>query len=557
MSNSNESRVYSLSSSCHHRSPSASSGSKKSHKRPRRNSFSSSPTHRSPSVSSKREKSCKRSRRSSSSSCHRSSSEFPRRKRSYERIRRDSISSPSQAKSIKLPPTDGLYEPPAKFRFVQINDQLNKMNASNLPIIISELFQYNIVRGRGLLVRAVIEAQIESPFNTPMYAALVSVINSKIPRIGELVVKRLIPSFHQSYLQNDKSSCLATRIFIAHLINQNVLLDIFAIEMLAHLLKNHSDDSVELAIEFIKECEQKLSQVYPRILDSYFSTLRDLLHESSLDTRILNMIELLFAIRIDQFKANPSIPFGLDLVDEDDQYKHSILLNDPCEPGPMLDMFQYDEQYQENEEKYKQSQRILDETNVNEDESRFSSSTDEEERQDNRIENENQQSIIDQTRRNVLKRTRRMFLTIELHYSADKCTHKLLKMNASTGREVLRCIRLTEEDTTSSSVVYIKYLFLQLVKSLGGLIELINRLTNPTLTEYFQGFFPRDNAKNAQFSINFFESISLHGLTNELRAFLTTNSTSTPPELAQLFIKEKEKEDEDDYENQGHTEALR
>ncbi|CAF4436062.1 unnamed protein product [Rotaria sp. Silwood2] len=44
---------------------------------------------------------------------------------------------------------------------------------------------------------------------------------------------------------------------------------------------------------------------------------------------------------------------------------------------------------------------------------------------------------------------------------------------------------------------------------------------------------------------------------NELRAFLTTNSTSTPPELAQLFIKEKEKEDEDDYENQGHTEALR
>ncbi|CAF3476515.1 unnamed protein product, partial [Rotaria sp. Silwood2] len=49
------------------------------------------------------------------------------------------------------------------------------MNASNLPIFINEIFQYNIVRGRGSLVRAVIEAQIESPFNTPMYAASVSV----------------------------------------------------------------------------------------------------------------------------------------------------------------------------------------------------------------------------------------------------------------------------------------------------------------------------------------------------------------------------------------------
>lgn len=44
--------------------------------------------------------------------------------------------------------------------------------------------------------------------------------------------------------------------------------------------------------------------------------------------------------------------------------------------------------------------------------------------------------------------------------------------------QVLRCIRLTEEDTTSSSRVYIKNLFLELAEFLG-LTKLNNRLTDP------------------------------------------------------------------------------
>lgn len=44
--------------------------------------------------------------------------------------------------------------------------------------------------------------------------------------------------------------------------------------------------------------------------------------------------------------------------------------------------------------------------------------------------------------------------------------------------QVFRCIRLTEEDTTSSSRVYIKNLFLELAEFLG-LTKLNNRLTDP------------------------------------------------------------------------------
>ncbi|CAF4906281.1 unnamed protein product, partial [Rotaria magnacalcarata] len=157
--------------------------------------------------------------------------------------------------------------------------------------------------------------------------------------------------------------------------------------MVARLLKNPTDDSVVLAIELMKECEQKLSQVYPRTLDSFFSKLGILLHQSSLDKPTLCMIQILFVVRAGYFNAYPPIPSGLDLVDEDDQFTHIIELDNPCEPILMLDVFQYDKQFEENEEKYRKIRRIiLDETSDNDEE-------------DDRMENENQQSLIDQMKK--------------------------------------------------------------------------------------------------------------------------------------------------------------
>ncbi|CAF1200519.1 unnamed protein product [Adineta steineri] len=572
----------------------------------------------------------------------------------------------SNATPAAPPRTGGLYMPPAKLRLLQasltnkqtpeyqriawealkktINGRVNKVNISNLPLIIRELFKDNIVRGRGLLARGIIQAQTASPFYTHVYAALVSVINTKFPQIGELIVKRLISSFRRTYQRNDKSNCLATTRFIAHLVNQNVLHEIVSLQMLVLLLENPSDDSVELAIGFIKECGQKLSQVSPRGLDSVFSTLRNLLHESSLDKRTQYMIEVLFAVRKDQFKANPAVQPGLDLVDENDQYTHMLTLDDPCEPEPMLDVFKYDEQYEENEEKYKEIRKtILDESSDDESSSGSSDSdddeddkkddADEEEQEVDPAEKEKQQTIIDQTETNLVTLRRTIYLTIQSSIGAEECAHKLLKMNLRPGQEmelcqmildscaqqrtyerffgllgqrfcllkkeyvecfekvfqdqyeivhrlenvklrnvakffahllvtdaiswgVLRCISLTEEDTTSSSRVYIKNLFLELCEFLG-LTKLNNRLTDPTLTEYFEGLFPRDNPKNTRFSINFFTSIGLGGLTDELREFLRVNPIPPPvaPPPAAISIKKEQNEDADDYKDKDRIQT--
>ncbi|KAF8403851.1 hypothetical protein HHK36_011957 [Tetracentron sinense] len=84
---------------------------------------------------------------------------------------------------------------------------------------------------------------------------------------------------------------------------------------------------------------------------------------------------------------------------------------------------------------------------------------------------------------------------------------------------VLAYIRLTEEDTTSSSRIFIKILFQELSEHLG--IRLLNeRLTDPTMQDSFDSIFPKDNPKNTRFAINFFTSIGLGGITENLREYL-------------------------------------
>lgn len=75
----------------------------------------------------------------------------------------------------------------------------------------------------------------------------------------------------------------------------------------------------------------------------------------------------------------------------------------------------------------------------------------------------------------------------------------------------LAYIRLTKEDTTSSSHISIKILLQELAKQLG--ILLLNDLT---MQESFDSISPKDNPKNSQFAINFFTSIGLRGITESL-----------------------------------------
>jgi pre-mRNA-splicing factor CWC22 len=64
-----------------------------------------------------------------------------------------------------------------------------------------------------------------APNFSHIYSALIAVINTKLPEIINLLIKRVILQFQRSYKRNNKIVCYATMKMLAHLINQQVLND--------------------------------------------------------------------------------------------------------------------------------------------------------------------------------------------------------------------------------------------------------------------------------------------------------------------------------------------
>ena len=145
-----------------------------------------------------------------------------------------------------------------------INGLVNKVNSSNIKNILPELFAENMIRGRGLFARSVMKSQMASPHFSPVFAALVAVVNTKFPELGELVLKRIILQFRRAFKRNDKPVCVAASRFLAHLINQQVVHELLALELLTVLLSTPTNDSVEVAIEFVKECGYTLHELTPQ-----------------------------------------------------------------------------------------------------------------------------------------------------------------------------------------------------------------------------------------------------------------------------------------------------
>ncbi len=137
--------------------------------------------------------------------------------------------SDAQAEFAKLvgSRSGGVYMPPARLRALQaaasadkaspeyqrlswdalrksITGIVNRVNITNIKDIVPELFSENLIRGKGLFARSIMKAQASSLPFTPVFAALVAIINSKIPSVGELLLMRLVSQFRRAFKRNDK-----------------------------------------------------------------------------------------------------------------------------------------------------------------------------------------------------------------------------------------------------------------------------------------------------------------------------------------------------------------
>ncbi|KAI8999086.1 hypothetical protein BD414DRAFT_144616 [Trametes punicea] len=525
----------------------------------------------------------------------------------------------AQAEFAKLTSSrsGGVYVPPARLRAMQeaaakdkasaeyqrlswdalrksITGIVNRVNVANIKHVVPELFQENLIRGRGLFARSVMKAQAASLPFTPVFAALVAIINTKLPQVGELVLVRLISQFRRAFKRNDKIVCHSTTTFIAHLVNQGVAHEIIALQILVLLLERPTDDSIEIAVGFMREVGAFLAENSPKANATVFERFRAVLNEGAISHRVQYMIEVLMQVRKDKYKDNPIIPEGLDLVEEEEQITHQIQLEEELQVQEGLNIFKYDPNFLENEERYKQIKaEILGEGSSDEEES-GSEEESEEDEDDEAV--EEKQGIEDRTQTNLINLRRVIYLTIMNALNYEEAVHKLLKVQIKEGQEielckmiieccsqersyspfygligerfcklnkvwfdcfeqafrdyyetihryetnrlrniarffghllatdavswnVLDCIKLTEEDTTSSSRIFIKILFQEVTESMG-LKTVAERFKDPEVKAACRGMFPMDNPKDTRFAINYFTSIGLGIITEEMREHL-------------------------------------
>ncbi|KAJ2005323.1 pre-mRNA-splicing factor cwc22, partial [Coemansia sp. S85] len=168
----------------------------------------------------------------------------------------------------------------------KINGPVNKVNTSNIKDVIVELFSANLIRGRGLYCRSLMRAQSLSTSFTPVYAALTAVINTKLPIVGELLVTRLVVQFRRAFNRDDKDLCISSVMFLAHLTNQRIAHEVLAFQVVSLLLETPTDDSVEVAVAFMREVGAFLAEIAPRVLNAVFDTFRSILHEADIDKRV-------------------------------------------------------------------------------------------------------------------------------------------------------------------------------------------------------------------------------------------------------------------------------
>ncbi|KAL8039983.1 hypothetical protein ABFX02_10G070800 [Erythranthe guttata] len=454
-----------------------------------------------------------------------------------------------------------------------INGLVNKVSTNNIKNIIPELFAENLVRGRGLFCRSCIKSQTACPRFTDVFAALVAVVNTKFPEVGLVLLRRIILQFQIAYKRNDKPRLLAAVKFIAHLVNQNVVHELISLELLTLLLENPTDDSVEVAVGFVTECGALLLEVCPRGLHGVFERFRGFLHEGKqIDKPKFQGYpairpELDLVEKEDQFthvelsladKIDPQI--AIDVFKADPNFLENEKIYEQLKKDILGDQEEEEEEEEEedDQELESESELIRDETETNLINLRRSmyltimSSVDFEEAGHKLMEimetepgHEMELCIMlleccSQERtyiryygligqrfcmmKNIHKENFEKYFVHQYstihHLETNKIRNvanffaHLLATDALPWH-VLAYIRLTKDSTNSSSRIFIKFLFQELSEHLG-----IRMLSERLSKEIFdESIFPKDNPINTRFAINYFISIGLGGITDNLQDY--------------------------------------
>ena len=142
-------------------------------------------------------------------------------------------------------------------------------------------------------------------------------------------------------------------------------------------------------------------------------------------------------------------PDDLDIVEEDDQITHLIALDEELAVEEALDVFKFDPEYLENEEKYREIKHEILGDSSDEDGSEGDDEGEGDEEDEDMDENDKREKEIqemqtrmeiqDKTDTNMINLRKTVYLTIMSSLDYEEACHKLMKMALKPGQEVGEC----------------------------------------------------------------------------------------------------------------------
>lgn len=296
-----------------------------------------------------------------------------------------------------------------------IDNSVLKLKRQNVMETSLALFNVNVLRGRGLLCRAIVKRLLLNKSDAPILASLACIINSKIPEVGEALVARVVVLYKRGYVENDREIVDATLLFLCELVLQGVVDDVVILQVLQILLdKAPTDDSIRTAIDILTRVGGYLEQNLKLAVRMVFDRLRNLLQEGKLLNSSWKRITEFMRLRRTGLKL--TLDSALDLVEGEDKQTQFVDLSEKQDPELELNYFQHDNDYDAAEARYEELKRqILPE--ASEEESAVKTQKEKE-----------QEKVTDYTDAELLKSQKNIYLTIMSSMSADEAVHKLLRL---------------------------------------------------------------------------------------------------------------------------------
>lgn len=464
----------------------------------------------------------------------------------------------------------------------EVRSKVALLSRSNIKEIVFGLFKLDLTRGRGVLVNELLKAKDQL-----LAASLVCVLNSKIPAIGKLMVKRLVFEYKSS---KDASSIT----LLGQLVNFQVASPLLAIQILVVLLETPNYKNIDLVYQLLNTCGRFLLDEQADSVERIYQRLRVVISEGLVDQKAAMLIQKCMQVRKLEFETCEYIPDELDLVEDNDTIVHRIFLNDDIDPENTLDSFHFDNDFQQHHDEYLKLRNDI----IGEEEDETEEAEEEKSETTNTASENSLSDVKDYSDAALLKFQKTVYLTVMSSLGPEEAVHKLLKIppldpdrkeflmvdmllkcctqektyskfygligeelivrnnhwkkafdevftntyqncdkfetsllrnigkfwghmlaSDKMGWEIFGIVKLTEEDTTSSGRIFLKFLFQRMLEELGT-SKLLSRLNESYIQESLEGIFPNEDPEHLRFSINYFTAIGMGNLTDRMRSRL-------------------------------------